>query len=69
MSPEGASAAKAAISAGDDVIVEAEPGRLTIYLERLAGALDRLIAVHDIDVLSKEHWDAKKAELGVRIFD
>ncbi|MSP83416.1 MAG: hypothetical protein EXQ94_10945 [Alphaproteobacteria bacterium] len=64
MSPDGAKAALKAIRADDGVITEAEPGRLTIYFERLAGTIDRLISLNNIEVLDKPGWDAKKAEIG-----
>ena len=70
MSPEGAGAALAAIAApGDDVTVQAGAGQLTYYLERRRGGLQRLIAAHQIVVLDKPAWAAKKAELGARVFD
>ncbi len=64
MSPEGATAARAHVAAGDGVQVNAGEGRLTQYLEKRSGALDRLIECHGIVVLSKDQWDARKAELG-----
>ncbi len=71
MSPNGARAALAAMAAGagDDVVVQAGPGQLTYYLEKRRGALRELIAAHEIVVLDKPAWDAKKAELGLGVFD
>ncbi len=69
MSPQGASAALRAIAAGNDVITDADAGRLTWYLEKRAGALARLIEAHGIVVLTKPDWDAKKAELGDAVLD
>lgn len=73
MSAKGASAALAAIPAdgGVDggVKVQAGAGRLTYYQARRRGALRELIAAHGIVVLDKPAWDAKKAELGARVFD
>lgn len=68
MSPAGATAALAAVEAGDDVAVQAGAGRLTYYQERRAGGLERLIAAHGIVVLTKTEWDVKKAQLGDAIF-
>lgn len=68
MSPAGATAALAAVEAGDDVAVQAGAGRLTYYQERRAGGLERLIAAHGIVVLTKAEWDEKKAQLGDAIF-
>jgi len=64
MSPQGAGAALAEVTAGDDVIVEASPGNLTRYYEKRQGALRRLAAAHGIEILAKADWDAKKAEFG-----
>ena len=64
MSPEGATAACAHVNAGDDVQVNVGAGRLTQYFEKRDGALDRLIESHGIVVLSKDQWDARKAEFG-----
>ena len=73
ISPEGASAALAAMAAGgaegDDVVVQAGPGQLTYYLEKRRGALRELIAGHQIVVLDQPAWAAKKAELGPDVFD
>ena len=69
MTPEGASAALAAIAAGAGVAARAGPGQLTYYLEKRRGALRELIAAHEIIVLDKPTWDAKKAELGPDVFD
>jgi len=66
MGPEGA---RAALLAGDDLAVQAGPGRLAYYREKRRGALRELIAAHEIVVLDKPAWDAKKAELGPGAFD
>ncbi|MGH6718424.1 MAG: hypothetical protein ACREER_03835 [Alphaproteobacteria bacterium] len=44
------------------VVTDAEPGRLTVYYARIAGALDRLISLHGGEVPDKPGRDAKKAE-------
>jgi hypothetical protein len=69
MSPLGITAARAAVTAGEDVIVEASPGHLTRYYEKRDGALQRLAEVNGIEILDKADWDAKKAECGDRIRD
>ncbi len=77
MSPEGARAALAAVAAGGapgratgaGVATQAAPGQLTYYLAKRRGALRELIAAHQIVVLDKSAWDAKKAELGLGVFD
>ncbi len=69
MSADGAGAALAAIDPGEDAVpMSAGPGRLTRYMERREGGLDRLVARHGVAVLSKEDWDAKKKELGEAIY-
>jgi hypothetical protein len=67
MSPAGRTAALAAVEAGDDVIVQAGADRLTVYQQRRAGGLDRLIVDNGITLLTKAEWDAKKAELGAGV--
>lgn len=70
MSAQGASTLLAQIEApDDDVSVSAAEGRLTQYLERRKGGLDRLIAANGIVLLSKADWDAKKAELGPAVLE
>lgn len=64
MSPRGVGAVLTAVTAGDDVVVEASLGHLTRYYEKRQGALQRLAAAHGIEILSKPQWDAKKAEFG-----
>ena len=64
MSAEGASVLASRIEAGAEAEVAAAGGRLTQYIERRKGGLDRLIAENGIVLLSKAEWDAKKAELG-----
>ena len=69
MSPEGDSAAHAAITApDDDVMVVTGEGQLTQYHARRRGALERLIAAHGIVVLDKPAWDARKADLGAAVW-
>jgi hypothetical protein len=68
MSAQGASAALAAIAAGDDVIVQAGGGKLTHYQAKRSGALERLIEEYGIIVLAKPDWDAMKLELGEAIY-
>ncbi len=60
MSPEGARAALEHMTRTDDLIVNAGDGRLTQYLEKRSGALQRLIDIYDIQVLSKTEWDRRK---------
>ncbi len=73
MSPEGARAALTAMAAGGaagaGIATQAGPGQLTYYLAKRRGALRELIAAHEIVVLDKPAWDAKKTELGPGIFD
>jgi len=64
MSPEGAPAALLHMSHTDDLIVNAGDGRLTQYLEKRGGALQRLIDSYDVEVLSKTEWDRRKQALG-----
>lgn len=68
MSPVGARAALEHVRPGDDVIVDATPGHLTRYLEKRTGALERLIADHAIEILSKVDWDTRKRALGEAIW-
>ena len=63
MSPEGARAALQHVTRTDDLIVNAGDGRLTQYLEKRNGALQRLIDVYAIEVLSKAQWDRRKQTL------
>lgn len=64
MSSEGNEAVRRRIRDDEGAPSEAEPGRITIYFERIAGTLDRLISLHGIEVLDKPAWDARKAALG-----
>lgn len=64
MSPEGARAALEHIEPTDDVIVYAGDGRLTQYHEKTDGALERMVSRCGIEILEKDEWDEKKAELG-----
>ena len=68
MSPEGSRAALEHMTRTDDLIVTADPSRLTHYLEKRNGALQRLIDTYDIQVLSKPEWDAQKQALGEDIW-
>lgn len=68
MSPAGAGAALEHVRPTEDVIVDAAAGHLTRYLEKRAGALDRIIARHGIQILSKADWDARKRSLGEAIW-
>jgi hypothetical protein len=52
----------------DDLIVTAGDGRLTQYLEKRDGALQRLIDTYAIEVLSKPQWDQQKHTLGNTIW-
>ena len=63
MSPEGARAAIDYMTNTDGLIVDAGPSRLTRYLEKRNGALQRLIDAYAIQVLSKKDWDALKQRL------
>ncbi len=63
MSPEGARAALDYMTNTDGLIVDAGPNRLTRYLEKRNGALQRLIDAYDIQVLTKTEWDALKHTL------
>ena len=64
MSPEGARAAREHMTKTDDLIVNAGDGRLTQYLEKRDGALQRLIDGYEVEVLSKSEWDRRKRALG-----
>ena len=68
MSPEGARAARTHMTRTDDLIVNAGDGRLTQYLEKRAGALERLIDAYDIEVLGKPEWDRRKRSLADEIW-
>ena len=68
MSPDGAAAASGQIIPGADVEMITGEGRLTRYMEKREGALARLVEVNGIMVLNKPAWDAKKRELGDRIW-
>ena len=63
MSPRGARAALAHMTRTDDLIVNAGEGRLTQYLEKRDGALDRLIDRYEIEILAKDEWDRRKRAL------
>jgi len=67
MSPQGSAAARRVV-AGKDVETIAGKGRLTQYMEKREGALARLVEANGIIVLDKPAWDAKKRELGDRIW-
>ena len=68
MSPDGAAAAAGFVVPAEDVETVAGDGRLSQYVEKREGALARLVAANGIVVLSKQEWDAKKRELGDRIW-
>ena len=68
MCPQGASRALAHMARVDDLIVNAAPGRLTQYLEKRSGALEKLIDTYEIQVLSKTEWDWRKEALGEKIW-
>ena len=68
MSPEGARAALEHMPQTDDLIVTAGHGRLTHYLEKRDGALQRLIDAYGIEVLSKPEWDRRKQTLADTIW-
>ena len=68
MSPEGARAALEHLTRTDDLIVNAGDGRLTQYLEKRSGALQRLIDSYDVQVLSKTEWDRRKQALADNIW-
>ena len=68
MSPEGAAAAARRIVAGEDVETKAAEGSLPQYFEKCRGALAGLVEANGIVVLSKPEWDARKRELGDRIW-
>ena len=68
MSPQGARAAREHMTKTDDLIVYAGDGRLTQYLEKRNGALQRLIEYYGVQVLSKTEWDGRKQALGDEIW-
>ena len=68
MSPEGARAVAHHVRANDDIVMTSGDGRLTQFLEKRGGALERLVERCGIIVLSKTEWDAKKDELGEAIW-
>ena len=68
MSPHGRAALAAGLTPVEGLEVVAGPGRLTQLHEKRAGALQALIEANGIIVLEKPQWDAKKAELGDRIW-
>ena len=68
MSPQGASAVLRVIPGNDDAIVQSGDGRLPRYQEKREGALSRLVDAHGIVILTRNEWDARKAELGDSIY-
>lgn len=68
MSPAGAGAALRRIRADDGIEVRAGDGRLPQFHEKREGALERIAAAYNIRILDKAEWDAKKAELGDKIY-
>jgi hypothetical protein len=69
MSAQGAHAAREHMTKTDDLIVNAGDGRLTQYLEKRDGALQRLIECYGIEVLSKPEWDRRKQALDDNIWN
>ena len=68
MSPQGASMVLRTVPGNDDVIVQSGDGQLPRYQEKRDGALVSLVNAHGIEILSKTEWDARKAELGEKIY-
>jgi len=68
MSADGATALRARIQPGDDLIVHAGPGRLPQLLEKRDGALARFIQTDAVQVLEKSDWDRRKTALGPSIY-
>jgi hypothetical protein len=69
MSAQGARAAREHMTRTVDLIVNAGDGRLTQYLEKRNGALQRLIDDYGIEVLSKTEWDRRKQIIGDAIWE
>jgi len=63
MSPDGVRAALDHMTRTEDLIVNSGEGRLTQYLEKRDGALQRLIDTYDVEVLTKTQWDRHKQAL------
>lgn len=63
MSATGGTSVRERIGEDEGVPTEAEPGRLTAYYERIAGALDRLISLQDAGVADTPLPDSDKAKL------
>jgi len=63
MSPDGARAALEHMTQTDDLIINAGEDRLTQYLEKREGALQRLIDTYAVEVLTKTQWDRRKRAL------
>jgi len=68
MSPAGAAAVLKTVRGDDDLEVKSGKGRLAQFHEKRAGALDRVAAMHNIRILTKAEWDARKAEFGNVIY-
>ncbi len=68
MCPAGSIAADEHIDAGEGVERIGGKRRLTQYMEKREGALARMVEANGIIVLDKPEWDAKKRELGDRIW-
>ena len=68
MSPAGATAVLNAVPENDDVIVQKGEGLLTRYHEKHQAALEGLVREHGITILTKSEWDARKTELGEKIY-
>lgn len=64
MSPAGVEAAWQNVTADDDdVTIYGDRTQLPQYHEKRAGALQRMIDRHGIEVVEKPEWDALKARL------
>jgi hypothetical protein len=63
LAPDGSDAAFDHIEAGSDFIVKGGDGRLPQYQEKRGQALAELIERYGIEILDKETWDQKKAEI------
>lgn len=69
MSPAGATAVRKALRVDNDIEVNGGDGRLVQLHEKRAGALERIVAIHNIKILDKAEWDARKARFGDAIYD
>ena len=64
MSTEGNGAVRRRTRDDEGMPSEAEPGRITVYFERVAATLDRLISLRDIETVDKPARDERKAAPG-----